>query len=85
MPSRPSNPKAHLFHIRENIILARRFKDGLEYERFRDNPLVFYAVVRALEIISEASRRLPATMKARHPGIPWKDMAGAGSVYRHDY
>ena len=40
--------------------------------------------MRALEIISEASRRLPAAMKARHPEIPWRNVAGAGSVYRHD-
>ncbi len=38
-----------------------------------------------LEIISEASRRLPDEIKARHPSIAWKEMAGAGSVYRHDY
>jgi uncharacterized protein with HEPN domain len=24
-------------------------------------------------------------LKARHPGIAWKNMAGAGNVYRHDY
>jgi uncharacterized protein with HEPN domain len=85
MPSKPSNPKAYLFHIRDNIILAENFVDGLDYERFRDNTLVFYAVTRALEIVSEASRRLPAEMKERHPEIPWVDVAGAGSVYRHDY
>jgi uncharacterized protein with HEPN domain len=85
MPSRRSNPKAYLFHIRDNITLARSFIEGLEYESFRDNQLVFYGVMRALEIISEASRRLPAAMKARHPEIPWQDVAGAGSVYRHDY
>ena len=44
-----------------------------------------YAVIRCLEIISEASRRLPDDLKARHPSIAWKRMAGAGSVYRHDY
>ena len=85
MPSERSNPKAHLFHIRENITLARGFVDGFAYEGFRDNQLVFYGVMRALEIISEASRRLPAAMKARHPEIPWQDVAAAGSVYRHDY
>jgi len=85
MPSKPSNPKAYLLHIRDNITLARRFVDGFEFERFRDDPLVFYGVVRALEIVSEASKRLPPTMKARHPEIAWKDVAGAGSVYRHDY
>jgi uncharacterized protein with HEPN domain len=40
---------------------------------------------RCLEIISEASRRLPAEMKARYPAIAWKNIAGAGNVYRHDY
>ena len=44
-----------------------------------------YAVTRCLEIISEASRRLPTELKERHPGIPWKQMASAGNVYRHDY
>jgi uncharacterized protein with HEPN domain len=38
-----------------------------------------------LEIISEASRRLPDDMKARYPGIAWKQIAAAGNVYRHDY
>ena len=85
MPSKPSNPRAYLFHIRDNIVLARNFLDGFDYDRFRDDLRTFYAVTRALEIISEASRRLPAAMKARHAEIPWADVAGAGSVYRHDY
>jgi uncharacterized protein with HEPN domain len=74
-----------LLDIRENIRLARPFVGGLDYDAFRDNQLHFYAVTRALEIISEASRRLPDDMKARHPNIPWIEMAGAGNVYRHDY
>jgi len=42
-------------------------------------------VTRCLEIISEASRRLPDDMQGRPPGVAWKQMAGAGNVYRHDY
>jgi hypothetical protein len=57
MPSKRSNPKAYLFPIRDNTTLARRFVDGFDYDQFRDNQLVFYAVTRALVIISEASRR----------------------------
>lgn len=44
-----------------------------------------YAVVRALEIISEASRRLPAELLRRHPEIDWTAVAAAGNVYRHEY
>ena len=58
---------------------------GLEYEAVRHDTRTLYAVVRCLEIISEASRRLPDEVKARHPSIPWKDVAGAGNVYRHEY
>jgi uncharacterized protein with HEPN domain len=47
MPSKRSNPKAYLFHIRDNITLARRFVDGFDYDQFRNNQLVFYAVTRA--------------------------------------
>ncbi|WP_314949270.1 DUF86 domain-containing protein [Bradyrhizobium cosmicum] len=38
-----------------------------------------------MEIISEASRRLPEELKARHPAIAWRQMAAAGNVYRHNY
>src|SRR5271165_2270684 len=85
MPSNPASPRPYLFHIRDNVTLSCSFVGNLDYEGFRDNQLVFYAVTRALEIISEASRRLPDDMKARHPDIPWIDMAAAGNVYRHDY
>lgn len=44
-----------------------------------------YAVIRALEIISEATRRLPGELKGRHPDIDWAAVAAAGNVYRHEY
>ena len=44
-----------------------------------------WSVERGIEIISEASRRLSADLKARHPGIPWPKVAGIGNVLRHEY
>ena len=41
--------------------------------------------MRALEIISEASRRLPDDLLHRHPEIDWAAVAAAGNVYRHEY
>jgi uncharacterized protein with HEPN domain len=42
-------------------------------------------VTRALEIVSEASRRLPDDLKNRQPAVDWQAVAAAGNVYRHEY
>ena len=44
-----------------------------------------YAAERCVEIISEASRRIPQEWKVEHPEIPRQDIAGIGSVLRHNY
>ena len=74
-----------LWDIRRNIELAQSFVTGLGYEEFRSDRRTVYAVIRCLEIISEASRKLSAALKTQHPNLPWSDIAGAGNVYRHDY
>ncbi len=71
--------------IRDNIARATRFIDGFDLDGFLADDKTFYAATRCLEIISEASRRLPSTFKERFPDIPGKDVAGSGSIYRHNY
>lgn len=83
MPSRDA-PRV-LATISYNIVLARQFLGEQSPDAFADNAMAIYAVTRCLEIISEASRRLPEDMKQRHPDVPWSRIAGAGNVYRHDY
>lgn len=77
--------KAALRDIAYHIDLAAQFAEGFNSATFRDDLRTVYAVTRCLEVISEASRRLPDDMKARHPSIAWKNMAAAGNIYRHDY
>ena len=77
--------KAALVTIRYNIHAARQFLDDMTVEEFRGSKLRFYAVMRALEIISEAARRLPEDFRLEHPSLPWKKIMGVGNVYRHDY
>ena len=74
-----------LSDILHNIELAQQFTRSLQFDEVRDDLMRVYAATRCLEIISEASRRLSDTLKARHPGIPWREIAGAGNIYRHDY
>ena len=71
--------------IDHHIELAMQFVAAIDYDAFQEDTRTVYAVTRCLEIISEASRRLPEDLKRRHPSIAWKEMAGAGNIYRHDY
>jgi uncharacterized protein with HEPN domain len=83
MPSRAE--ERSLRDILHHIDLAAAFVAGFDRDTFENDLRTLYAVTRCLEIISEASRRPPGDLKARHPAIAWKQMAGAGNVYRHDY
>ena len=74
-----------LFDIRDNALLAQNFVAGMSLEDFKKDRKTFYAVTRALEIISEAARRVPATLKDRHPELPWRAIIGVGNIYRHEY
>lgn len=85
MPSESEATRRWLNDIRHHIELASAFIAGMDYEAFKDDTLRLYAVTRCLEIISEASRRLPDQFKARHPSIEWREMAAAGNIYRHEY
>lgn len=85
MPSDPGALRRWLTDIQHHIHKAQEFVSGMSYEAFKDDDLRLYAVTRCLEIISEASRRLPDELKGRYPSIAWRDMAAAGNIYRHEY
>ena len=69
----------------ENIDAILAFTAELDFAPFRKDRKTVYAVVRALEIVSEASRRLPTELRDRHPEIDWGAIAAAGNVYRNEY
>jgi uncharacterized protein with HEPN domain len=64
---------------------ARRFVEGLDFAAFQRNDEKVFAVVRALEIIGEAARQVPASVRARHHDLAWKDIAGMRDKLIHDY
>lgn len=74
-----------LRHILRAIADIQTYTAGKTADDHLADPMRRHAVERCLEIISEASRRLPAEAKARHPNIPWRGVADFGNVLRHDY
>ena len=74
-----------LTDIIEAIELIRGEMAGVTLDAFEPDRRKRWIVERGIEIISEASRRLPKELKARQPDIPWRKVAGIGNVLRHDY
>ena len=64
---------------------AEALVEGVAYVQFEADYRINFAVVRALEIIGEATRRLPDTVRHRYPGIPWRGMAGMRDRIIHGY
>ena len=56
-----------------------------DFADFEKDWLLKHGVQRGIEIISEASRHLPARLKEEFPSIRWNAIAGIGNVLRHEY
>jgi uncharacterized protein with HEPN domain len=76
---------ARLTDIVEAIELISAEVAGITIKQFGADRRKCWLVERGIEIISEASRRLPDDLKSRHPSIPWPKVAGIGNILRHEY
>lgn len=65
--------------------LALSFTTNMSLVDFREDEKTQYAVIRCLEIIGEAAKRLPEEFRQSHSDIPWKSMAGMRDRLIHGY
>ena len=77
--------ESHLADLEENLRRAEEFVHGLTFHEFAQDQLAQYAVMRALEIVGESSKRIPEHVRALEPGVPWKAMAGMRDRLIHAY
>ena len=66
----------------ENI---EKMMDGVSFERFTEDILVYYAVMKNVEIVGEATYMLTNDFKAVHPETPWKVVQGMRHYLVHGY
>jgi uncharacterized protein with HEPN domain len=79
------DPAIYVRDILEAIANIETDIAGYDFEKFRADRRTRQLVERNLEILSEASRRLPNEYKDQEVQIPWRAIAGIGNVLRHDY
>lgn len=75
----------YLKDILDAMEKAQRFVKNLSYEEFTEDDKTVFAVIRALEIIGEATKNIPDDIRKENPEVPWKDMAGMRDILIHDY
>ena len=61
------------------------FVEGLDFDGFRNDRKTVDAVVRNIEVIGEAARYVPETVRGQLTDIPWTDVIGMRSVLIHEY
>src|SRR5215210_9203277 len=74
-----------LSDILEALRRARSYTAGQSYEQFLEDTKTQDAVIRTLEILGEATKKLSPSLRESHPEIPWKGMAGVRDKLIHDY
>ncbi|MFA5249571.1 MAG: DUF86 domain-containing protein [Candidatus Paceibacterota bacterium] len=79
------NQKILLSDIFECIVLIEEYAGGSSKEEFLADIETQDAVLRRLEIIGEAAKKLSDDLKRDHPEIPWKNICGMRDIITHDY
>ncbi len=72
----------YLKDIIEAMEAIEKFVEGLDIDEFQKNDMISSAVIRKFEIIGEAAKNIPDTVRSKYPEIPWKgDGWNAGHAY----
>ena len=75
----------YLRDIQDSIGKVARFIEGMTFEQFAADEKTAYAVIRALEIIGEATKQIPDSIREKYRQVPWREMAGIRDKLIHSY
>nr|WP_124104363.1 DUF86 domain-containing protein [Thermus thermophilus] len=80
--------RSHRLFLRDMLEVCEkvmRYTEGLDFDTFVRNELVYDAVLRNLEVLGEAAKKVPDPVRARYPSVEWRAIAGLRDVLAHAY
>jgi uncharacterized protein with HEPN domain len=75
----------YLKHMRDAIRKIGKYTEKISESAFHKNTIIQDAVIRQIEIIGEASKRLSEQLRNKNTNVPWQDIAGMRDKLIHDY
>ena len=80
-----SRDDTYLVDILESARIALSYLDGKSWDEFYEDIQCQDAVVRRIEIIGEAARRVSTETRSQYPEIEWREMTGMRNLVIHEY
>jgi len=77
--------KDYLADIIDAIEKSESFVKGIKFEAFEKDAKTMFAVIRAFEIMGEAVKKIPSSVRQKNKKIPWKEIAGMRDKLVHEY
>lgn len=81
----PLKDKERLLHMIAAIDRILRYTEGKSYEDLVNDDMMYYAVIKNIEIIGEAANMLTTEFQTTHPDTPWKMVKGMRNYIVHEY
>ncbi len=83
-----SGERVYLDYVRDMLESAEKalsFVCGMSFDEFAKDDKTQFAVLRALEIIGDAAKKIPKDLRTTYAEIPWREIAGMRDKLVHDY
>ena len=81
----PLKDRERLEHMLQAIGRILRYTNGKTFQDLVDDDMMYYAVVKNIEIIGEAANMLTADFQTSHSETPWKMVKGMRNYIVHEY